>query len=396
MDALANRLEDAEALLRTAARLGRCGAWCVDLVAAKITWTDPVRGLQQAAAQGHVCSERIIARYVPEHRDLLRAAYLRCVAEGTAFDLELQALTSRQARVWVRVVGEALRHPDGRVVKVQGAWHDIQQVKEAEHERQQAHARQLRLDAELESRVRERTAHWQGANEELAAFTLAVAHDLRAPLAGIAGFSRAVAERLSGWPDDKARHFLARIRAGVARMEALLDALLELARVGRAEMQPRRVNVSALAQCTVEMLRAQEPGREVQVQVQAGLAAWGDARLLRTLVENLMGNAWKFSAGEQPAVIEVGQRADGAFYVRDNGVGFSMDQAEELFTPFRRLHAEGEGGGSGIGLASARRVVERHGGRIWAESSPHQGTVFCFTLAEGPAWAVSGAGSAPE
>ena len=166
-------------------------------------------------------------------------------------------------------------------------------------------------------------------------------------------------------------------------MEDLLAGLLSLSQVGRAELVQQPVDVAAVAREAVEALRAAEPARRVVVRVQEDLHAHADLRLLRTLMDNLVGNAWKFSAHRDPALLEIGRDTDGAFFVRDNGTGFDMAHADALFTPFRRLHDAGEFAGLGIGLASARRVVERHGGRIWAESAPDAGAVFRFTL--GPA-----------
>jgi len=243
----------------------------------------------------------------------------------------------------------------------------------------------LHSNEQLEERVRERTEQLKRINEELSAFTLAVAHDLRAPLAGISGFSRAIAERLEGHPDAKVAHYLSRVQAGVERMDDLLEGLLALSRIGSAEIAPQPQDLSAIARETIECLRTAAPGRPVLVRIEDGLRAHGDARLLRTLVENLLGNAWKFTAARDPAHIEMGRDTEGAYFVRDNGAGFDMQHARELFTPFRRLHDAQAFGGLGIGLASARRVVERHGGRIWAEAAPGAGAVFRFTLGAGPA-----------
>jgi PAS domain S-box-containing protein len=244
----------------------------------------------------------------------------------------------------------------------------------------QAREAMQRMNQELELRVQERTAQLKRLNEELSAFTLAVAHDLRAPLAGIGGFVDVIADRLRALGDEKLGHYIARVQHGVGRMEDQLEALLELSRIGRTELQLRPVDLSALACDALEGLRAADPERQVEATVQEGLRVSGDPRLLRTLIDNLVGNAWKFSAARQRACIAVGRNADGTFFVRDNGAGFDMAHAADLFAPFRRLHTAREFPGVGVGLASARRVVERHGGSIRAESVPDQGTVFWFTL----------------
>jgi PAS domain S-box-containing protein len=245
--------------------------------------------------------------------------------------------------------------------------------------------RQLeRMNAELEIRVRERTEELKQTNEELASFTVAVAHDLRAPLAAISGFSQALAERLADRPDEKVGHYISRIGSGVARMDHLIEGLLELSRIGRTPLDRRRVDLTSVAQDCVEALRASGACRSADVRVQPGLQARGDARLLRTVLENLLGNAWKFSAERNPARIAFGQESDGTFFVHDNGAGFDIDRVEELFAPFTRLHADEQFPGLGIGLASARRVIERHGGRIWADSNATRGTTFRFTLPDRP------------
>lgn len=298
-------------------------------------------------------------------------------ARGTAFEENYRAAMERKE---VRRF-EAYYLPLGKWIRAsafpseQGVAISFTDVTAARQARQHLE----RVNAELEERVRERTGELKRINDELAAFTLAVAHDLRAPLAGIGGFSRALAERTETIRDPKSAHYLDRIRAGVSRMEHLIEGLLELSRIGRTELDLRQVDLSAIAQDCIEALRAQPGTRAVRTTVQPGLRARGDARLLRTVLENLVGNAWKFTAAHALPAVEVGQGADGAFYVRDNGPGFDMAQAEEIFAPFTRLHAD-DVPGLGIGLASARRVVERHGGRIWAESSPGGGSTFWFTL----------------
>jgi PAS domain S-box-containing protein len=221
----------------------------------------------------------------------------------------------------------------------------------------------------------------RASNQELEAFSYSVSHDLRAPLGAIDGFSKALAQKLQGQADEKSQHYLARIQAGVSKMEQLIDALLGLSRVARGPLERRPVDLSAIARETLEGLHMQDAGRSVDTHVQEGLVVPGDAQLLRVAMQNLLGNAWKFTSRTEGARIEVGHdAAAGAFYVRDNGVGFDMAYADKLFSAFQRLHTDTEFPGTGIGLATVRRIVARHQGRVWAESQPGQGTTFYFTL----------------
>jgi PAS domain S-box-containing protein len=234
----------------------------------------------------------------------------------------------------------------------------------------------------------------RSSNQELEAFSYSVSHDLRAPLGAIGGFARALDLKLKGHPDDKTLHYLARIQAAVEKMEQLIDAMLSLAKVVRAPLHYGAVDLSAAARDILEGLRIQHPARSVRTDVQEGLVAQGDARLLRVALENLLGNAWKFTSPREGARIEVG-KVDGAsvFFVRDNGVGFDMAYADKLFSAFQRLHTEAEFPGTGIGLATVRRIVARHQGRAWAESHLGKGTTFFFALSESapPSW-LAGAG----
>jgi light-regulated signal transduction histidine kinase (bacteriophytochrome) len=229
----------------------------------------------------------------------------------------------------------------------------------------------------------------RSSNPELEAFSYSVSHDLRAPLGAIGGFARALDLKLEGHGDDKALHYLARIQAAVGKMEELIDAMLSLAKVVRAPLHYGPVDLSAMAREILEGLRMQYAGRHVQVHVQDGMVAQGDARLLRVALENLLGNAWKFTSRCDAARIEVG-KVEGAsvFFVRDNGVGFDMAYVDKLFSAFQRLHTQAEFPGTGIGLATVRRIVARHQGRVWAESRVGEGTTFFFALSESapPAW----------
>lgn len=246
----------------------------------------------------------------------------------------------------------------------------------------------LRLNAELEDRVRDRTAQLEAANHELESFSFSVSHDLRAPLRAIDGFSQALLEDFPDEVPDEAKRYLARIRAATLRMGQLIEDLLNLSRVSRGSLERVAVDVSELARQVVQEIRQHDADRVVEVSIWDGMDVQADQRLLRAALENLLGNAWKFTAKSEHARIEVGVLRDGAhqvFFVRDNGAGFSMDYADKLFNPFQRLHSATEYSGSGIGLATVQRIMYRHGGRIWADAQVGKGATFYFTLAAGEA-----------
>ncbi len=220
-------------------------------------------------------------------------------------------------------------------------------------------------------------------NEELEAFSYSVAHDLRAPLRSIDGFSDALLQDFGEGLDQQARHYLQRIVVSAARMRELIDDLLQLSRVGRADLSRGRVNLSDIARQVLAELRRGDPEREVVEKVQDGLTTDADSHLLRVAMENLLGNAWKFTAKVQGAEIQVGETESDrgpSFFVRDNGAGFNPDYSNRLFRPFQRLHRERDFPGTGIGLATVYRVIDRHGGRVWAEGAVGRGATFFFTI----------------
>jgi len=227
-------------------------------------------------------------------------------------------------------------------------------------------------------------AEVEHANQELEAFSYSVSHDLRAPLRAIDGFSKAFMQDFGGTLNDQGRGYLERVRSATQRMAQLIEDLLGLSRITRAPLRRQSVNVTALGRKILGELREREPQRRVESIVAEDLVATADARLLAVVLENLLGNAWKFTAKQPVARVEVGrdERDGGAFFVRDNGAGFDLKSAAKLFTPFQRFHAETEFEGTGIGLATVQRIVARHGGRIWAEASSGHGAAFFFTLGE--------------
>jgi PAS domain S-box-containing protein len=223
------------------------------------------------------------------------------------------------------------------------------------------------------------------ANQELEAFSYTVSHDLRSPLLTVQGFSRMLGKELeAGGEAAKVGHYLERICAAVEHMGRLVDGLLALSNVTRRKLQYEDVDLSQMAADVLSMLQRLEPGRSPAIHVQQGLRAWADGRLMASLLENLLGNAWKFTSGTAHAEIAVGMASQSpgeiVFFVKDNGAGFEMARAAQLFGAFERLHKSSEFPGMGIGLATVSRVVARHGGRVWAQSAPGQGACFYVAL----------------
>ncbi len=260
-----------------------------------------------------------------------------------------------------------------------------------ETEKNRVHIANEQLEKEMEERKRVE-AQVQGvntellaANKELEAFSYSVSHDLRAPLRSIDGFSLALLDDYADKLDEDGRDNLHRVRAATQRMGVLIDDLLNLSRVTRTEMRLANADLSAVARSIVTDLQDGQPERRVEFRVEESLEAVVDSRLLRIALENLIGNAWKFSSKRESACIEFGRtNCDGspAYYVRDNGAGFDPTYAERLFGAFQRLHDNAEFPGTGVGLATVQRIIHRHGGRIWAESAVERGATFYFTLSE--------------
>jgi light-regulated signal transduction histidine kinase (bacteriophytochrome) len=236
---------------------------------------------------------------------------------------------------------------------------------------------------ELERMVAERTLELANANQELEAFSYSVAHDLRAPLRSINGFSQVLLEDYADRLDAEGTKHLQQIRESAQEMGRLIDALLTLSRVTRSEIRHELVDVTALARSVLARLQKNEPERKAELIISDGLVVNGDVHLLGAVLENLLGNAWKFTGGRPIARIEISARQEEGqlvFFVRDNGAGFDMAYVHKLFGVFQRLHSITEFEGTGIGLATVQRIIQRHGGRVWAEGEVGRGATFYFTL----------------
>lgn len=304
-----------------------------------------------------------------------------CVTDGNDWAGELEHVSRDGTSVYVETRTTVLRDAQGQANGMLAVNTDIR-------ERKQAREEILLLNASLEERVEKRTAQLMFANQQLEAFSYSVSHDLRSPLSVVDGFSNLLEKSITqpGSPplDERSRHYLARIRVGVRQMGELIDAMLSLAQVTRSSLRWETVDLSAQAEAKLQGFQEREPARVTRWQIAPGLVTHGDPRLLGQVLDNLLGNAWKFTNGKACACINVGQETSAAgetvFFVRDNGAGFDMAYVGKLFGAFQRLHAQNEFPGTGIGLATVQRIIARHGGRVWAHSALDQGATFYFTL----------------
>jgi PAS domain S-box-containing protein len=489
------RLHEAQSLLHMAAQIGRLGAWAFDVRTDRLTWSEEVCAMHEVPQTLSMKGSDALLFYCDGYRQTMEKLFRTCMADGTPFDVEAQALTARGRPFWMRVICEAEWDARGKVVRLLGACQDISDSKSATEEvyalAQQLHttletmgdafftldrdwrftylnaeaerlmrrprrellgkrigeefkeirnsaiaahyeramnenvpvqfdqyyepfdlwaqlkiypspqgltvhardvteykrAREevLRLNAELEERVRQRTAQLRQANRELESFSYSIAHDLRAPLGSIDGFSHVLEQAVGDSLGEAPRHYLRRVRAGVRQMAELTDGLLALSNLSHAEVSIKACDLAAIASNVVAGLRERHPERVVEVAIESPLPVLGDARLLSQLVASLLGNAWKFTSMRDTATISLtrSQQPGGpdVFTVRDNGTGFDMAHASRLFRAFHRMHTPAEFEGNGIGLAMVQKIVSRHGGQVWAESAPGQGAAFHFTLA---------------
>jgi PAS domain S-box-containing protein len=290
---------------------------------------------------------------------------LKSAREEGRFEDDSWRIRKDGSRFWANVVVTPLRDNAGLLRGFVKITRDVTEKRKAEQE------------------IIQRSLELEAANKELETFSYSVSHDLRAPLRGIDGFSQALQEDYQQQLDSTAKDYLQRICTATRRMGELIDDLLNLARVTRAEIYRERIDLSKLAGEVAQEIQSQEPARSVALNIAAGLEAEGDSRLLRVALQNLIGNAWKFTSKREKAQIEFGaQGVNGgeAYFVRDNGAGFEQSYASRLFGAFQRLHTAREFPGTGIGLATVQRIIRRHGGTVWAEGTVNQGATVYFTL----------------
>ena len=312
----------------------------------------------------------------PEDQELTFREWNKAVEAKDSLDVEFRIRRWDGTYRWFKTRAVPYKDAEGNIYKWFGTNTDVEEDKQAEQ-------KILVLNETLEQRVFERTAELEAANKELESFSYSVSHDLRAPLRAIDGFSQALLEDFSAALNSEGKHYLDRVRLASQQMALLIDDLLNLSRVTRREINRTEVNLSNLANDISRNLQERNPERNVNINIEDELFLNGDEGLMRIVLENLIGNAWKFTAKTENAEISFGKQIFDEkiwFFVRDNGAGFDMNYADKLFGAFQRLHSKNEFEGTGIGLATVQRIINRHGGFVRAEGKVGEGAIFYFTI----------------
>ncbi len=353
---------EAEERLALALRSSGVGTWSWNVDEDTVAWDDymyPLFGLGPGTVAGRYAD--VIDHIHPDDRARVTDEVRKALAAGDAYETEFRVVWPNGT---VRAVASRGRVQRDRGTRLMGVCWDVTARKEAE------------------DRLRDRTLQLEAANDALGSFTYSVSHDLRAPLRAIDGYARILVEDHAEKLDGDGRRVLGVICDNARKMGRLIDDLLTFSRLGRQELERTPVDMSALAQAIVDDLRRAEPDRDVTVTIGALAPALGDGNMIRQVLTNLIGNAWKFTGRRADASIEIGCSNDTApvYFVKDNGAGFDMAYAAKLFGVFQRLHRVDEFDGTGVGLAIVQRVVQRHGGRVWADGAVDGGATFSFTL----------------
>ena len=321
---------------------------------------------------------QLLARFIlKKDQDIYYLHRKKLLDTGEPQTCELQIVKKDGTIFWAHLTEAAAKDESGATI-FRVVMSDITERKVAEEalEKYREH---------LEDLVRKRTIKLEASNKELEAFSYSASHDLRAPLRTIDGFSQALLEDCEDKLDIQGKDYLIRIRAATRRMADLIEDLLKLSRITRTEMNIEKINLTRIARSIIDELQKSQPLRHVEIKIADGLEDAADSRLMRITLDNLLGNAWKFTEKQAKAVIEFVCTEEGGkkvYFIRDNGVGFDMAYVDKLFVPFQRLHNEEEFPGTGIGLALVRRIIHRHGGKVWTEGQTGKGATFYFSLNE--------------
>lgn len=364
------RLHDLFESVQSAAEIG---IWEINLNNNSVYWSDAVYKIHEVEIGTPISLEQGINFYHPDYRQTIEQAVSKAINDGTGWDLELILITKSNNEIWVRAKGMPIV-VDGKTVLLRGLFQDITN-KILLEKRKQA------INELLEKKVKQRTIELESINKELNAFSYSVSHDLRSPLRSISGFSQALKEDYFDKLDDGGKNYLERISNAAIRMGRLIDDLLDLSRISRKDIVNEEVDLSKLCH---EIINEKNQDTNYQFKVQENMIASGDAKLFRIMLENLIDNAIKYSSKVSNPLIEVGENelesCCHTFFVKDNGAGFNPEYADKLFGAFQRLHTVDEFEGIGIGLATVKRIISKHGGQVWAESQVNEGATFYFTL----------------
>ena len=386
-DALLNQIDEHQAAIEALGHSKTHLRQVIDLVPHAIFAKDADgRYLLVNRAMATACSSSI-----EEMEDALDTDFFNKAVEVERFRAADQAVIATGQRQVIPV--ETIRFMNGvvrhfNIIKIPFRFGDTPAVLGVATditEREQARLELAKLNEDLEERVRQRTAELEAANKELESFSYSVSHDLRSPLRGVDGWSLALLEDYGDKLDEQAHGYLNQVRAEIQRMSVLIDDMLKLSRLSRDEMKREAVDCTALGRSFADRVQAASPERRVEWRIAQGVNTNADLSLLRQVFQNLIENAWKFTAKQDTAVIEFGvTEIDGekAYFVKDNGAGFDMAYSAKLFGAFQRLHRVADYPGTGVGLATVQRIARRHGGRVWAEGEVGKGATFWFTLGE--------------
>jgi signal transduction histidine kinase len=368
----------ADKSLHGALAAGKTGTWKLEVRQIKSplflsSELQIILGFERGKFDGTI--KAFLERILPKDRRIILRKLLEVIRRGTELELEFRFVGTGSANGWLLGRGRLYRDDEGRPIRLEGVGFEVTVQRCAQQEL-------VRLNRELERQLVERTAQLEAVNKEFEAFCYSVSHDLRAPLRSIRGFNEVLLERYTEKIDEKGREFLRRASESSRLMNDLIESLLKLSRVSRCEMSRRPVDLSKLAQGIAEELSASDASRTVQIEIMPGLETVGDEHLLRIVLENLLRNAWKFTARCLRPLIHFGfvPAPKAAFFVRDNGVGFDPAYADRLFGVFQKLHSSREFPGAGVGLTCVQRIITRHHGGVWATGEVDRGATFYFSL----------------
>jgi len=365
-------IKKSEERFRLAQRAAEIGSWDWNVITGDLIWSDqiePMFGFKKG--KFGKTYEAFLDCIHPDDRQFVIDSVNACLEKDEEYDIEHRIIWPDGSVHWVRETGDVIRYKDGKPVRMLGIVQEITDRKKNEEQIKKLNESLLQYTIRLEA-----------ANKEIEAFSYSVSHDLRAPLRGIDGFSQALVEDYSDKLDETGIDYLNRVRNASQRMGQLIDGMLQLSRLSRKEMHVEEVDMGELAKSIIDKFRKEEPSRNVDFKVQDGLVTKGDKNLLQILLENILGNSWKFTSKKSNAKIEFGKtkkKNEIVFFIKDNGTGFDVKYIDKLFVPFQRLHDD-EFPGDGIGLGIVSRIIRRHGGQIWAEGEVGKGAIFYFKL----------------